>query len=132
MIKVSFDASKKLVTLEPSGECVDEDFFTQSEVINQYVAEGNELALLLLSIEKYDHFESFGKRVKNLVVDDSVVNGIRKVAIVTDNPVFDTGTTLGELFNQATLFIYSYCEYEQALGWLAEEPLMDGAEAEGA
>ena len=47
MIKVSFDASKKLVTLEPIGECADEDFFTQSEVINQYVADGNELELLL-------------------------------------------------------------------------------------
>lgn len=121
MIKVSFDASKKLVTLEPIGECADEDFFTQSEVINQYVADGNELELLLLSVEKYDHFEDFSKKIKNLVVDESVSSRIRKVAIVTDNPVFDTGTNLAELFIEAKLFIYTYCEYDQAMEWLAEE-----------
>ncbi len=120
MIKATFDTPIKLAHLELEDECEQTHILTASETINQFVSEGAELTSLMLSVEKYDHWESFGQLTDNFLIDENVLSQIKKVAIVTNNPVFETGTNLSALFSSAKLSIYSYCEYDQAMAWLAD------------
>ncbi len=120
MIKVRFDSVETIAFLEPEDSCSSADLEACANELDAYVDKGGEIQKIVLSIESYDHWEVFGKSLEGFKPSLSVTAFIEKVAIITDNPVFDTGSNLSAVFDKATLFIYSFCEYDQAMDWIRE------------
>lgn len=118
MLKATLNADGVTMVLEPSAKVSKANITKANKILRPWLEEGSD-ALLIVN-ESFEDWENFSSLIPSLI-DDQKKQQIQSIAVVTDKPTANFGTTLKSLYSGANINIYCYCELEAAIAWISPD-----------
>lgn len=118
MLIVKLDRENRVAVLEPTGALEKTDFEKAAEEIDPYIAEQGNLNGLIISVEKFPGWDSFGALVSHMKFVKGHHREVKRIAFVTDSPIGNLVEKLGCHFVAAEIKHFAFPELDQAREWI--------------
>ena len=119
MLSVQVDAAKGIAVLEPDGALSKEDFERAAKAIDPHLEKAGRLNGLVVHIDKFPGWESFGALASHLRFVKNHHEKIARVALVTDSAIGKVAPRIGKHFVKAEIRAFKGGELEAAKTWAA-------------
>jgi hypothetical protein len=110
-----------IVIVEPLEPLSNEDFQQLGQDVDFHLERTGTLKGLLVSIEKFPGWNSFGAFLKHVRFVRDHHRKIRRVALASDSALADIAPKFAAHFVNAEVRRFGYDEREKALAWLRED-----------
>lgn len=120
MLHVKLNEERAVAVLEPEGVLVRTDFEAAAEMLDPYIEAKGSLAGLVIHVEHFPGWDSFGTLVQHLKFVRSHHHEIQRVAICTDSSLGHFAENVGNHFIAAEIQSFTYRNLNEALAWATE------------
>ncbi len=118
MLHVQLDEEVGIVTLIPEGQLKKSDFENVSALVDPVLERLGSLAGLIISVEEFPGWESFGALASHLTFIKDHHRHIKRIAFVTDSPIGGIAEKVGRHFISAEIKDFGYAEWVAARDWV--------------
>lgn len=117
MLSVQFDEAKGLAILEPQGALSKADFERAAKTIDPYIAKTGRLNGIVVHVEKFPGWDSFGAFASHLRFVKGHHRKIARVALCTDSALGKVAPRIGRHFVKAEIRAFRNAEFDLAKAW---------------
>ena len=119
MLSVQVDASRAIAILEPRGALSKADFERAAEAIDPHLEKDGMLNGIVVRIEKFPGWDSFGALASHLRFVKEHHRKIARVALCTDSTLGTVAPAIGKHFVAAEIRAFKHAELDAAKAWAA-------------
>jgi hypothetical protein len=119
MLEHTLDPAQSILYLHPKSALRKEDFEALARTVDPYLEQHGDLAGLILQVESFPGWDSFGALAAHIRFVRDHHRRIRKIAIVTDARIGDVAEKLASHFVAATIRLFPAGELDAARRWIA-------------
>lgn len=121
MLSVDIDAARGIALLEPHGALSKDDFVRAAKAIDPLIREAGTLSGIVVRIEKFPGWESFGAFASHLKFVKGHHRKIARVALCTDSALGKVAPRIARHFVSAEIRAFRFAELDLARAWAAGE-----------
>ncbi len=121
MIDLTFSPSGKVAILRPTGKSTAQDFATLDKAFDDYINEHDVVPNLVIHTGRFPQWQGPGALVAHLHFIKQHQKLIKKVALVSDNPVLKGVDELVDHFVGAKIRDFPEAHFEKAVAWAEME-----------
>ena len=118
MLNVTLDEVKGIVTLIPDEALSENDFVSASNTIDPYIEKAGRINGLIIRIDKFPGWESFGALIKHFSFVKKHHKKVSHVAFVTDSAFGDFAEKVLEHFVSAEVKHFTSDALDEAEKWI--------------
>lgn len=118
MIDFNLDTKTRVLTLHPKAALQKSDFTALGAAVDPQIEEHGDLNGLILDVDKFPGWDSFGALVTHLRFVRDHHKHIKKLAVVTDSHLGDVAEHLASHFISAEIRHFPADEMMQAQAWI--------------
>ena len=118
MIHVELDMEHGIALLEPQGALEQTDFEKAAAQIDPAIEQLGRLSGLIIHVEKFPGWDSFGALVSHLKFVRSHHSEIDRIAFVTNSPIGNLAEKVGSHFVAAEIQYFDFESLETARKWV--------------
>ena len=118
MLNVTLDLESRIAQLEPEGALERGDFESAAAQIDPLIEENGSLNGLIIRVDHFPGWDSFGALVSHLKFVKDHHREIRRIAFVTDSPVGNLAEKIGPHFVAAEIKHFGFQALEDAKIWI--------------
>jgi hypothetical protein len=120
MIQHELLREQKILILRPEGALQSEDFAMIAKVVDPFIERHGDLRGLMIDAASFPGWEDFAALLSHLRFVRDHHRRIRRVAVVSDNPLLSAAPMIASHFLSAELKTFGATERAAALAWLGE------------
>ena len=121
MLTVQINAEKGIALLEPHGKLSKADFARAAKAIDPQIEEQGKLNGLVVRIEKFPGWDSFGALASHLRFVKGHHRKIARIALCTDSALGKVAPRVARHFVKAEIRAFRFAELDRAQAWAAGE-----------
>ena len=119
MLSVLVDPVRGIAILEPDGKLTKADFARAAKAIDPHLKGAGKLKGLVLRIERFPGWDSFGALASHLRFVKSHHAKIARVALCTDSPLGVVAPRVANHFVKAEIRAFKAAKFDAAKAWAA-------------
>lgn len=119
MIRHQLDPLQRILFIQPQSSLEKDDFDKLTAIVDPFIAEGGDLAGLIVEAESFPGWDSFGALVAHLRFVRDHHRHIRKIAVVTDSALGNVAQHLASHFVAAEIRHFPSTHSAEAREWVA-------------
>jgi len=117
-LSITLDKEKHILTLEPQGVLTEEDFQSLSDMVDPYLAGGNQLKGLIIRTKNFPGWDSLSALKGHIDFVKQHHEKIEKLAFVTDSSLINAMKTMAGAFVHPSIKEFSYDAVKEAHEWI--------------
>jgi hypothetical protein len=120
MIQHELLRAQRILILTPKAALQSEDFATLASVVDPYIEEHGELRGVMIEAPSFPGWENFAALLSHLRFVRDHHRRIRRVAVVSDDPLLSVAPKIASHFLNAELKTFGSADRGAALSWLGD------------
>lgn len=121
MLNTIMDKNNGIVTLQPHGVLMKEDFDKAVKVIDPFIEEYGKLNGVIIYTKSFPGWKDYAAFNRHLTFIKNHHKEIRKLAFVTDSVVGDFGELISSHFVSAVIKSFDFNKMADAKAWILEK-----------
>ena len=118
MLNIQVDTEAAIAILEPKGTLGKSDFESAAAQIDPFIEEAGGLAGLVILVEHFPGWDSFGALASHLKFVKEHHRKIKRIAFVTNSAIGKMAERLADHFVDADVKLFDFDLLEEAKAWI--------------
>lgn len=118
MLNIEIDVPNAIATLSPDSSLSEADFKRVTAVIDPFIEQHGKLNGLIISVESFPGWDSFGGLLSHLTFVKNHHKEIKNIALVTDSSLSSFAEDIASHFISAKVKAFKYHDFDLAKTWI--------------